>query len=99
MTMIERVARAMWAGGDYPDTWDEYSKNEGRRFQERWFKMAHAAIEAMRMPTRAMLGSQKTVSPPEAALIWDYMIEEATQDIPIPHCAEDYTSIRKEQKL
>lgn len=92
MTMIERVARAMWAGGDYDDTWDEHTKNEGTRFQARWFKMARAAIDAMYLPTLSMLGAQNTATSPEARTIWGYMVIQAKNELP-----ENYPLTRREK--
>lgn len=86
MTMIERVARALWdAQSTKPGSWDllHPSKQDGMRDR------ACAAIEALRVPTEAMLRAggvawHKADPHDAAALVWGRMIEAALADVKPP---------------
>jgi hypothetical protein len=91
--MIERVARALfddeWPGEPLEEEWDHN--------RDAWRQKARAAIEAMREPTKAMLGDQGQPDPrfddldyrlepseyPRALTkIWEAMIDAALKDAP-----------------
>lgn len=75
--MIKRVEQAMFdkyvADGGGQGSLDEMSDGT----QEMYRSMAHAVIEAMREPTRAMLGADGGFSAGYKAAIWREMIDAA----------------------
>ena len=80
--MVERVARAIYhrmgnlmGPDEAPDDWADIGPDHDRA-RDAWFKVAAAAIEAMRVPTDAML-DEGPPPPYMDALVWQSMLDAA----------------------
>jgi hypothetical protein len=61
-SMIERVARAMWALSLEPEHGDVWEGVSGKAWGDHYRDHARAAIEAIREPTGLMLAAAREVS-------------------------------------
>lgn len=84
--LIARVAIALWqdeslraSGRKRLVDWDDVSAAD----QEKWQRLARAAIAAMRAPTKAMIEAGNDHCPGDAPEVWRAMIDAALAEKPV----------------
>lgn len=80
MTMVERVAAAIWALNEHTDC-PEYAQLN-RDAKARADSMARAAIEAMREPTEEMFKATRDAHGYDGLAAWSAMIDAALNEKP-----------------